>query len=149
VSVELIPVMWVFWAWAAFSVVYFAFGAARSRVEEAPVVSTFVSEREAHARYRELARNRFGGRPLAYLVLANGLGGTLLYAARTGQPWAVALFTLACAWLLYDHATSPRALRELHPRLVTSLDWTYYGIGFGVWLYALACIAVPWLGRLR
>jgi hypothetical protein len=145
---EVVPVLWVFWGWVALSLAYFSLGAALDPAKEAPQVSPFETERSAQARYREMQKKRFGWRGFAYLIFANAAGGVLLYLATAGKVWAIVLFAPVCLWLIYDNASTPFALREMHPRLVNTLDWTYFAIGVVIWVYAFACIEFSWLGKL-
>ena len=142
-NVEIVPVMWVYWAWAAFSIAYFLHGASTRRVAEPVSVSPFISERSAQARRGEISRQRFGPRGWTHMLFANGIGGVLLYFANTGSLWAAAFFAVAGLWLIYDHIATPMALKDIGPGMVEALDRAYYATGVAVWAYALACILFP------
>jgi hypothetical protein len=138
--IEIVPVMWVFWAWAALSVAYFAHGTQRARVAVAPSDSPFVSERSTHARRVELFRQRFGPRGWTYMLFANSAAGVLLYFTTQGKLWAALFFAVAGLWLIYDHIVSPFALRDIASGEIAAQDRAYYAIGVAVWVYALACV---------
>lgn len=142
-NIEIVPVMWVFCAWAAFSIAYFVHGAVNRRVEEPASTSPFLSERSAQVRRNEISRQRFGWRGWAHMLLANGIGGLLLYFAGAGSLWAAAFFAVAGLWLIYDHLATPIALRDIGAGMVAALDRTYYAAGVVVWAYALACVMFP------
>lgn len=94
-SVEIVPVVWVFWAWAALSIGYFLHGAS--------------------ARRGEISRQRFGARGWMHMLFANGIGGMLLYFANAGLLWAAAFFAVAGLWLIYDRIATPIALKDIGP----------------------------------
>ena len=142
-TLEVVPVMWVFWAWAAASIAYFVHGATLRGVPQPASASPFISERSAQVRREEISRQRFGPRGWAHMLFANGIGGLLLYFASAGSLWSAALFAVAGLWLIYDHVATPIALKDIGPGLVQPLDRTYYAIGVAVWVYALACILFP------
>jgi hypothetical protein len=142
-AIEIVPVMWVFYAWAVLSIVYFVNGTQRSRVAVAPSDSPFVSERSTHARRVELFRQRFGPRGWTYMLFANAVGGGLLYFTLEGRLWAAVFLALACLWLIYDHVVSPSALRDIASGQIATQDRAYYAVGVAVWVYVLACASFP------
>ena len=142
-SLEVVPVLWVFWAWAALTVAYFVYGTAKHRHAEPASASPFISERSAQTRRNEISRQRFGPRGWAHMLLANGIGGLLLHLADTGLLWAGAFFAVAGLWLIYDHVATPIALKDIGPGMIEPLDRGYYAVGVAVWVYALACILFP------
>jgi hypothetical protein len=151
-AIEFVPVMWVFWAWAGFTLAFFAIGAAKCRLNLPPLGpepagrDKLPGEQRAEAKFRDTYRKRFSWNELVYLVLANGAGGFLLYFANAGVLWAIVFFALACLWLIYDAASAPFAFRQMNPRLVETLDWVYFMTGAVAWTYCLACIASRVLG---
>ncbi len=147
-ALEVVPVMWMFWAWAVFTLVFFAIGRAKCSLNLPPLGPEkaarewLTSEREAETKFRDTYRERFAWNELLYLVMANGAGGFLLYFATGGVIWAVVFLFLAGLWLIYDNATAPFSLRQMNPRLVETLDWVYFESGAVVWIYSLACIGL-------
>jgi hypothetical protein len=147
-ALEVVPVMWVFWAWAAFTTAFFAIGAAKCRLNLPPLGpepsarDMLASAQEAETKFRATYKKRFAWSELRYLVMANGAGGFLLYFANAGVIWAIVFVALVGLWLVYDDATAPFSLRQMNPRLVETLDWVYYHSGAAVWSYCLACIAL-------
>jgi hypothetical protein len=142
-SIEIVPVMWVFWAWAALSIGYFLHGASTRRGAPPVSVSPFISERSAQARRGEISRQRFGPRGWAHMLFATGIAGVLLYLANAGSLWAAVFFAVASLWLIYDHVATPIALSDIGSDMVDTLDRAYYATGVAVWAYALACILFP------
>ena len=147
-ALEIVPVMWVFWAWAVAALAFFANGAAICRMNLPPLgpgPSTrdmLASERESEAKFRDTYRKRFAWSELPYQVLANGAGGFLLYFANAGVIWALVFFALLCLWLIYDNASAPFSYRQMNPRLVGTSDWVYFLSGAAAWTYCLACISL-------
>jgi len=148
---EAVPVMWVFWGWVALTLGFFMQGYGRARslppVNPASVMRPERITREM--RFAELYRQRFGWTAFGYLVLAYGLAGVLLFFAREGNAQVAALFALACLWLIYDHASTPFALRGLDPRLDDALDWIYHACGVLVWVYALAWVGMRYAAQVQ
>ena len=153
-AVEVVPVVWVFWAWAVFTLAFFAIGAAKCSLNLPPLgpePSTrerLANEAAAETKFRDTYRKRFALSELPYLVLANGAGGFLLYFANAGVIWAIAFFALVSLWLIYDAASTPYAFRQMNPRLVETFDWVYYVTGTIAWTYCLVCIAARVAGKL-
>jgi hypothetical protein len=141
--IEIVPVMWVFWVWAALSIAYFMYGARRSSIATPPSDSPYISERSTHARRAELARQRFSARGWAYMLFANAIAGALLYLTTSGTFWAAIFLAIACLWLTYDHLVSPNALRDIASGQIAAIDRTYYATGVVVWVYVLACVIFP------
>jgi hypothetical protein len=147
-ALEVVPVMWVFWAWAVFTIAFFAIGTTKCRLNLPPLGpepsarEMLTNAREAEIKFRDTYKRRFAGNELLYLAMANGAGGFLLYFANAGVVWAIVFVALLGLWLIYDNGTAPFSLRQMNPRLVETLDWVYFQSGAVVWIYCLACIAL-------
>ena len=152
-AIEIVPVLRVFGAWIAATLAFFANGITICRLNLPPLArdpaadARFFSERESEAKFRDTYRKRFASNELLYLLMFNGAGGSLLYVANEGVLWAVMFFALVDMWLIYDYATVPSALNEMNPKLVGTLDRTYFYAGALVWAYFLACIGSRWLDK--
>jgi hypothetical protein len=147
-ALEVVPLLWAYAAWIAFTVAFFAVGMATCAANAGPLAPDpnadvrFKSEREGEAKFRATYKARFGSQELAYVALINGAAGVLLWFAAEGRLWAAGILAVFSLWLIYSHATTPFTLRQMNPRLIGPLDWSYYLAGALFWLYVAACIAL-------
>ena len=151
---EVLPVLWVYAAWIAFTVVFFAIGMAACAANSGPLApnpqsnSMFRTEAEGESKFRATYKARFGSQEIVYVALLNGAAGVLLWFADGGKFWAAGMLAVLSLWLVYSHAASPFTLRQMNPRLVDALDWGYYLTGALLWAYIAACIVLRWTVKI-
>jgi len=77
---------------------------------------------------------------IGWFAAVRAVAGLSLYFALTSSTWALGIFVVVGAWLLYDVGSSPWVRRRMYPGTVKFGDWVCSALGVLVWAYLFVAV---------